>query len=399
LTVTERRRRRTRRAWCALAAAALVAAPLVVRADDPADAADMVVRVGRLHTGEGTVLRDAVIVIENGRFVSVTEGGTAPEGARTFAKAVACPGFVDGVTQIGLDGGAAESPEALTPDVRAADAFDVRSRDLLPTVRAGTTSIGLLPSPSNVAAGASAAAVLRTDGTAEVLFRNGPPVFAFRAPALGNNRVPSTPAGARAMLEAAFAGRVWATSGEGPVPVRAAAIEALAGMRGSAALVYADGSEEARVAVETMKSGGLTPTLVGLRSAWRDARTVADLGVPCVVVGLDAGDPEGLLEMPAELAAAGADVSFSSGAPARSPRSLRMSVALAVAHGFPADQAVRAMTSRPAAALGASDTVGRVADGLRADLLVFDGEPWELRSRLLLAVAEGRVVRDLENDE
>ena len=380
----------------AVVAAALVATPIVVRADDPADAADLVVRVGQLHTGDGTVLRDAVIVIEDGRFVSVTEGGAVPKGsaARVFANAVACPGFVDAVTQIGLDGGAAESPEALTPDVRAADAFDVRHRDLKPTVQAGTTSIGLLPAPANVASGASAAAALRADGSAEVLLRRGPPVFAFQAPALGTARVPSTAAGARAVLQAAFAGRAWTTSGEGSIPVRPAAIELLAALKGGPAIVYADSPENARIAIETLKAQGLSPTLVGLRAAWKDSARIADLRVPCIVVGLDPGDPIGLLEMPGKLAAAGVDVSFATGAPARSPRSLRLSIALAVANGFPTAQAVPAVTSRAAAALGVGDQVGHVAEGRRADLLILDGNPWEPRSRVLLSLAGGRIVRD-----
>jgi len=391
--------RRVVRAITALAAAALLATPVAVRADDPIEAADLVVRVGRLHIGDGTLLRNAVIVVEDGVFVSVTENGSVPEGvrAREFAKAVACPGLIDAVTQIGLDGGAAESPEALTPDVRAADAFDVRHPDLLPMVRAGTTSVGLLPAPANVASGASAAVALRADGSAEILARLGPPVFAFQAPALGNARVPSTAAGARAMLAAAFAGRVWTTSGEGQVPVRPRAAQLLAALTDGPALVYADGPENARIAVETLSERGLAPTLVGLRSAWRDPARVADLGVPCVIVGLSTGDPVGLLRMPGKLAAGGVQVSFATGAPSRSPRTLRLSLALAVANGFPADQAVPAVTSRAAAALGVGDRVGRVTEGLRADLLVLDGEPWELRSRVLLAVAGGRVIRDAED--
>jgi imidazolonepropionase-like amidohydrolase len=150
------------------------------------------------------------------------------------------------------------------------------------------------------------------------------------------------------------------------------------------------------VGVETLKARGLAPTVVGLRAAWKDPETIGSLGVPCVVVGLDPNDPIGLLELPGKLAAAGASVSFASGAPSRSPRSLRLSLALAVANGFPTDQAVPALTSRAAAALGVSDRVGRVNEGLRADLLILDGEPWELRSRVLLSIAGGRVVRDVE---
>ncbi len=381
------------RAALALCLAAVVAAPVAARADDPERAADLIVRVGRLHVGDGTVLRGAVIVIDEGRFVSVAEDGTVPPGVpvRVFADAVACPGFVDAVTQIGLDGGAAESPEARTPDVRAADAFDVHHRDLRPVLAAGVTTIGLLPAPSNVAAGRAAVATLRADGSAAVIERVGAPVFALRPPALRADRVPNTIAGARALLEAAFEGRAWTTSGEGAVAVRRAALDALAGMRDGPALAYVSDVEEARVAVETLGGRGLSPTLVGLRAAWKDPAAVAALGAPCVVTDLSLNDSEALLSLPAELARRGVGVSLASGAPGRS---LRMALALAVAHGLPAKDAVPAVTHRPAAVLDVADRVGRVAPSLRADLLVFSGEPWEPSSRVLLSVVGGEITEE-----
>jgi imidazolonepropionase-like amidohydrolase len=379
----------------ALVAAVAIAAPVAVHAEDPAQELDLVVRVGRLHVGDGKVLAPAVIAIDEGRIVAVAEGSDVPSGVpvRAWASAVACPGFVDAVSQTGLDGSAAESPEALTPDVRAADAFDVRHRDLPAALADGVTTLGLLPGPSNVAAGSAAAASLRADGSAEVVLRQGPPVFAFRAPALGTNRVPSTLAGARAMLEAAFAGRRWTTVGEGAVPARSEAIELLAALRDGRVFVYADDVEGARVAVDTLNGRGLQPTVVGLRAAWDDPDVVASLRVPLVVSELRLGDSEGLLALPARLAERGADVALASGAPGRP---LRMALSLAVAHGFPADQAVAAVTLRPARALGVDDRVGSVSAGKRADLMVFDGEPWEPASRLLLSVVGGEIVQDVE---
>ena len=381
----------------ALGAAAAIAipavAPAVVRAEDPDRALDLIVRVGKLHVGDGSVLAPAYIAIDDGRIVSVSGTGAVPSGVpvRTWATAVACPGFVDGVSQLGLDGGAVETPEALTPDVRAADAFDVRHRDLASALADGTTTLGLLPAPGNVAAGRAAAAHLRANGSAEVIVRAGAPVFAFQAPALRADRVPNTVAGARAMLDAAFAGHAWTTSGEGPVPARSAAIDALAALRDGPALAYASNVEEARVAVETLRGRGLTPSVIGLRNAWDDPDALAGLGVSCVVTDLSMSDAEGLLALPGRLAKLGASVSFASGHPGRP---LRMSLALAVAHGFPAKEAVPAVTHRAAALLGVADQVGKVAGGMRADLLVFDGEPWEPTSRVLLAVVGGEIVQD-----
>jgi imidazolonepropionase-like amidohydrolase len=382
---------------------------LVVAASVGATAADDVVpgksfgiRVGKLHVGDGRVIEDAIVVIEAGRFAEVTSGvmpaGVAVRGE--YPEAVAAPGFVDAVTHLGLDGGAVESAEALSPDLRVAQAFDGRSAHIRGLLAAGTTSIGLLPAQGSIAAGRAATAETPDgDASAALLDDAGPPVFGFAPPALRIDRVPATLAGARGVLEAAFVGRPLRTPGEADPPVRRAALDALANLRSGPALAWADTPQAARVAVETLGGRGLTTTLVGLRGAATDPAAVASLGAPCIVTGLGPADPLRVLEIPARLHESGARVALSSGSSTRAPGALRLALALAVATGLPPEFAVPAVTQHPASALGVEGSVGRIARGLRADLLLFDGEPWELSSRLLLVVAAGRVVVDRTDDE
>ena len=382
--------RSRRRAALATAVAVAVAVTVPVHADDAETAADLVVRVGTLRVGDGAVLHDAVIVVRDGRFASVTEGGKTPQGVplRTFADAVACPGFVDPVTQLGLDGGAVESPEALTPDVRAADAFDPRHRDLLRAVRGGITTIGLVPAAGNVSCGRAAVARIAADGRGNVLPARAPQTFAFISPALGTNRVPATLAGARRMLAEAFAGRPWRTPGESDPPVRQDALQTLAALRDEPVFAWVDDAQSAGVAAEVLRARGLEPVLLGLRRGGGEAREISRLVVPCVVTGLSLEDDLRLLDLPGELEG---DVLISGGG---SPRALRMALSLAVARGLAPERALEAVTSRPARALGAAGAVGRVAKGLHADLVVWSGEPWELTSRPLLVLSGGRVARE-----
>jgi len=351
--------------------------------------------VAKLHVGDGQVIENAYILVEGERFISAGTDAP-PEGVRTrtIANGVALPGLVDAATSIGLDGAAAESADALTPGVRAADAFDAEHRALREALRGGTTTIGLLPAPANLVAGRAAAASIDADGTATLLSRRGPQVFSFRSPALSANRVPATLAGARAMLTAAFAGRPWRTPTEMDPPVREDALRVLAALSREPVLVHVDTPESAQVAAETLAPRGLRVTLVGLTGAAEDPAGVAGLGLPCIVTGLDAEDAMYVLELPGRLARAGVAVAISSGAPNRPADSLRNALALAVAAGLPEDVAVPSVTNVPARSLGVAHRVGRVAAGLRADLLVMDGEPWEPRSRVLLHLAAGRVVQD-----
>ena len=71
---------------------------------------------------------------------------------------------------------------------------------------------------------------------------------------------------------------------------------------------------------------------------------------------------------------------------------LRDQAALAVRHGLPREEALRAVTSRAAALAGAGDRVGTLAPGRDADLVLFDGDPLEPSSRVLLVAVDGEVV-------
>jgi imidazolonepropionase-like amidohydrolase len=361
---------------------------------DETPPARLVLRVGTLHVGDGTTVANALIVVEGGKFV-VAGAGDAPPGAavRDLGDAQAAPGFVDAVTRLGVQGGAAEDVEVLTPSVRAADAFDARSPQFRDLAAQGTTLVGFGPAPANVAAGRGGAARLGRSGAA-VVDAAGPPVFSFIAPALRRDRVPATLAGARRLLESAFAGTRWTEAGETAVPVGGGAIAALHDITPGRVFAWTDTLASATTAVETLRAKNLDPALVGLRDCAADPEALAALGAPCVVTALRPEDPMALLELPGRLHAKGVPVAISTSAPDRSPRSLRMALALAVAAGLPADAAVSAVTSVPAKLLGFGERVGLVAPNRDADLVVFDGAPWELRSRLLLVVSGGEVALD-----
>ena len=81
------------------------------------------------------------------------------------------------------------------------------------------------------------------------------------------------------------------------------------------------------------------------------------------------------------LSRSGINVAFQSVA-ADGARILPRKALEAVERGMGADQALRALTTGAAEALGSSDTVGSIEKGLDADLLIWDGHPMETGSRL-----------------
>ncbi|WP_145269504.1 amidohydrolase family protein [Tautonia plasticadhaerens] len=66
--------------------------------------------------------------------------------------------------------------------------------------------------------------------------------------------------------------------------------------------------------------------------------------------------------------------------------------AAAVARGVPRDRVLRALTAGAAEVLGLEDELGSIAEGLRADLVAFAGDPIDPASPIALVVSGGEVV-------
>ncbi len=61
----------------------------------------------------------------------------------------------------------------------------------------------------------------------------------------------------------------------------------------------------------------------------------------------------------------------------------------AIAHGLPADTALAALTTRPAAALGVADQLGTIEPGKRANLLLADGDVFDKKTKLRTVFIDG----------
>ncbi|QOW20723.1 amidohydrolase family protein [Lysobacter ciconiae] len=126
--------------------------------------------------------------------------------------------------------------------------------------------------------------------------------------------------------------------------------------------------------------------ILGGAEAWKLAPQLAAADVAVFVNPLDtlpAGfDQIGATpENAARLAAAGVAVGFSqSGDGSHNARKIRQAAGNAVAHGLPWDLGVAGLTSVPAKVFGVTDSVGSIAVGKRADLVLWSGDPLEVNA-------------------
>ena len=156
-----------------------------------------------------------------------------------------------------------------------------------------------------------------------------------------------------------------------------------------------------RAALAWAKQENLRLILADCEDGWRVADEIAKAQVPVIV-----GQP---LELPSRqdeaydtnfanaglLAKAGVTVVFSdgdTGMGASNVRNLPHQVATAVTFGFPRERALEAITLGPARLLGVDDRLGSIAPGKDATLFLADGDIFDLRSGVVSAWIDGRML-------
>lgn len=184
-------------------------------------------------------------------------------------------------------------------------------------------------------------------------------------------------------------------------------LEALAGVLdgGQRVLMLADNERDIEAAVEFAEEQGLDMILGGGRDAWKVKEMLAEKGIP-VVLGLtqslprEEDDPyDRPFTAPAQLVEAGVRIAFSSGGgggfgpggPHQS-RTTPYEAATAVTYGLSEDEALKALTLNPAEIFGVGERLGTIEAGKVANLIVTDGSPLEITTRVEHLIIAGRVV-------
>jgi imidazolonepropionase-like amidohydrolase len=157
-------------------------------------------------------------------------------------------------------------------------------------------------------------------------------------------------------------------------------------------LVEATREDAIRLAVTICRDEfNVRTVLVGATDAQRVADLLASKGV-AVITGPDMirTVEHEEVNLPMTLAVRGASFGFQSQATSGA-RYLPTAVGYAVRHGLGTDEALRGLTSMPASFLGL-ESLGTIAIGKDADLVVLSGMPFELSTRVLAVMIDGQWV-------
>jgi imidazolonepropionase-like amidohydrolase len=385
----------------------------MVLAAAPAVAAPIAITGATAHTARGEeVIRNATIIIDNGRITAIGAGLAIPAGATVIdAKGQpVTPGIVAvpsdlGLTEVGgvretSDGSARTSTYSAALDMAAA--INPGSLHFAIYRMAGVTRAAAVPDSGN--------AVFGGQGAVVSLAANGPTVTrprAFQYVELGEAGARlaggSRPAAYAQLIDLLDAAKRLAANPAVSVGgddsgslVKRRDVEALLPVLSGAQSLMVH-VERASDILEVLKLKArypaIRPVLVGAREAWLVAAQIARAGVPVITHSLyDLPDDfEGLAASrnnAGHLQAAGVTVVLGplGGVGGTTPVNLPGYAGNAVGQGtvpggkgLTKGQALASITANPARVLGLADT-GTLEVGKRADIVLWDGDPLELMS-------------------
>ena len=167
--------------------------------------------------------------------------------------------------------------------------------------------------------------------------------------------------------------------------------------------IHVSSASSIRAAVSFAKKYKIKAVLMGAGDAWKEAKLLATNKIPVVLTAagkstLSANtvsndwDPyDTPYVAPAILKKAGVKFCFQTDGYSDSMK-LPQRVAESCAYGLSPDDALRAMTLSAAEILGVSDKVGSIAPGKLGNLVICDGDPFELTSNIRYIFVNGQPV-------
>lgn len=379
----------------------------------PTFAADILIKNAKIHTaGPAGTLATGSVLVRDGRIAAVG-ASVAAGGAQVIdgTGLVVTPGIFAAYTQLGLReiDGVDETADDASKDRRfsasldVADALNPRAAIIAIERAEGVTRAVAAPQTDHDALLAGLGAVVNLGSIDRFLMRPRAAMYLTAgeggAQLIGGSR-PAAYAWLREAFEETRNPKLWSgRPAREPLlsPLEADALKPV--LAGQVPLVVtADRASDLRTLMKLASDYRLRLVIQGGAEAHLVARELAQRNIPVVL------DPTQALpqrfeslstveDNAARLNRAGVVTAFmSDDFASQDARNLRQLAGIAVARGMAWDAALASITINPARIFGVDREVGSIAVGKAADLVVWDGDPFELRTWPKHVFIDGRAV-------
>jgi imidazolonepropionase-like amidohydrolase len=390
-----------------------------------AGAADEVIALtgARILTVTRGEIARGVILIQGTTILDVGAEVKIPPGARVIdvKGTIITPGLIDSHSHLGLgpSGGVTEDNETtdpVTPQLRIVDSIHPEGmgpdkNQFRNALQEGVTTVIARPGSGNVIGGQSAVIKLvgKTVDEMVVLFpADMKMALGQKGSYAAKGQMPMTKMGTaylvrRAMLEAqehkealARYDREKERRPDAAPPARDLKREAMLKVlnREIPVHIHVSSADDIMTAVRLSDEFSFLRLSLGHAvDSYKVADELAKKGV-IVVVGpqMIVYDDEGkLINLADYLVKHGVEVNIMSDADVVQEQYLRYQAAIAIKYGMDPAEALKAITINPARVVGLDKRIGSIEPGKDADLVVFSSDPFDIQSRVLRVIVNGKI--------
>lgn len=378
-----------------------------------------------IHTmTEDEIIENGIVLINDDKISQVGSDIIIPSNAEIIdgQGGFLMPGIIDAHCHIGMwengigvegdDGN--ETTDPATPQLRAIDAINTRDKCFEEALEAGITTVATGPGSANVIGGTFA--TLKTYGnTIEEMVIND--CTAMKS-AFGENpkriynakkAAPSTRMATAAILrENLQKAKIYvekkeaAINGLGKEPDFDMKLEALGKVikKEIPLKSHAHRADDILTAIRIAKEFDLDLSLEHCTEGHLITESLKDEHIKSIIVGPSLSDRSKVelknltFKTPMILNKAGIKVSIMTDHPVIPLQYISLCAALAAREGMDEEEALRSITINPAHAINADHRVGSIENGKDADIIIYNGHPFDLRNTVKFVMVNGKVVKN-----
>ncbi len=376
----------------------------------PGHAASLLITNGKVFTGDDAPSSQMDILIENGMIEAVASDLSATEADQVIDAAgrPVTPALFAGITAAGLSeiGMVYEAVDSRLNELYTGlmhPEFDVRKAynplsSVVPVTRIEGYGYTLLAAAFGDRTISGQGSLVRFDGGFDSF--EGNTIVFVNVDGYSGNKIGGSRAAHWMLLETAFSplttkqgNGLWLTHNEHPL-INQTGRATLKNARENGIFVFrANRASDILQALAFSQQHNLNAVISGGQEAWIVREELVASGTPVVINALDnlPRSFDGLgarLDNAALLHEAGITLLFTSGE-THNARKLRQVAGNAVANGLPYEVALAAMTSLPAEIFGGKPRM--IAPGLRADVVIWSGDPLDVTSAADQVIIDGKL--------
>lgn len=378
--------------------------------------AQIAVKADLVYTVSGAAIRNGVVLVKNGKIDNIGPGLAIPSGYKIYETKILTPGLVDARSLVGISGALniptdqdqLEKSGPIQPELRAIDAYNPEE-SLVKVIRDyGVTTIHTGHGTGALVSGQTMIAKTK-EGTVETVTMQPLSMLAMTiGPSVsGNFTTPGTKAKQIAMIrtelfKAQAHLKKQSDKDSSKRPAADLKLDMLVKLlKGEIkALITANSSIDIMSAIRLAKEFNLKLVLNGAAEAYRLIPEIKNANAEIIIHATMARNGGDMVNMTMESAAiltkAGIAVSIETGFEGYVPKTriLLFEAAEAMAFGLSFDDALKSITLNPARLLGIADRVGSIEIGKDADLVLFNGDPFEYLSKVCGVMIDGVMVKE-----